>query len=151
QLFTFSNTLHINYNRTVSVQNVDLDYFDIPNITIKLDRETYPPGSEVFATINDIQLNEDPTSADSWTFNVDSPQATFYQAFAESGKSASGLGLVNLKPYLSNLGFKDNGYVELNLDSVVNLKTNYIQTHQYLIAGSKTYDKLVTFLYTVSN
>ena len=151
QLFTFSNTVHIEYNRAGGTQSVDLDYFDIPNITIKLERETYPPGSEVFATINDIQLNEDPTSADSWTFNVDSPQATFYQAFAESGKSASGLGLVNLKPYLSNLGFKDNGYVELNLDSVVNLKTNSLQTHPSFTAGSTTYDKLVTFVETGSN
>jgi len=151
QLFTFSNTVHIEYSRAGGTQSVDLDYFDIPNITIKLDRETYPPGSEVFATINDIQLNEDPTSADSWTFNVGSPQATFYQAFAESGKSATSLGLVNLKPYLSNLGFKDNGYVGMNLGSVVNLKTNSLQTHPSFTAVSTTYDKLVTFVETGSN
>jgi len=151
QLFTFSNAVHIEYNRGGGTQSVDLDYFEIPNITIKLDREAYPQGSEVFATINDIQLNEDPTSVDSWTFNVDSPQATFYQAFAESGKSASGPGLVNLIPYLDNLGFKDNGHVEMNLGGVVNLKTNFIQTTTSLTAGSATYDKLLTFVETGQN
>src|SRR5438445_6349371 len=151
QLFTFSNAVHIEYNRGGGTQSVDLDYFEIPNITIKLDREAYPQGSEVFATINDIQLNEDPTSVDSWTFNVDSPQATFYQAFAESGKSASGPGLLNLIPYLDNLGFKDNGHVEMNLGGVVNLKTNFIQTTTSLTAGSATYDKLLTFVETGQN
>jgi hypothetical protein len=148
QLFTFSNNVHIEYNRSTGTQSVDLDYSDIPNITLQLDRTGYPEGSEVFATINDIELNIDPTSQDSWTFNVNSPEATFYQAFAVSGKSASGSGLVNLIPYLSNLGFKNNGQVSMNVGDVVNLKTNQVQTSNSI---STTYNKLVTFVETGSN
>ncbi|HXX06073.1 MAG TPA: peptidase, partial [Candidatus Bathyarchaeia archaeon] len=127
QLFTFSNNVHIEYNGATGTQSVDLNYFDIPNIGINLDRQFYPQGSDVIATINDIQLDEDPTSADSWTFNVTPNQATFYQAFPESG-GASTTGLVNLGTSLSNLGFKDNGKVQMSLGNVVTLKTNSIQT-----------------------
>lgn len=151
QLFSISNAVHIEYNRAGGTQSVDLTYFDIPNITVKLDRTGYPTGSEVFATINDIQLNIDPTSPDSWTFNVNSPEATFYQAFAEAGKSASGSGFINLLPNLSNLGFHDNGHFQMNLGNVVNLKTNSIQTGTSITANSVTYNKLVTFVETGSN
>ena len=122
---------------------LDLDYSDIPNISLNLDRNSYPEGSEVFATINDIELSIDPTSEDSWTFNVNSPQTTFYQAFAVSGSSASGSGLVNLIPYLSSLGFKDNGKLSMDTSDVVNLKTNSVQTSSSL---NGIYNKLVTFV-----
>jgi len=149
QLFTFSNAVHIEYSRSTGTQSVDLDYSDIPNISLSLDRTGYPSSSEVFATINDAELNIDPTSQDSWTFNVNSPLAAFYQAFAVSGSSASGSGLVNLIPYLSSLGFKDNGQVSMNLGNVVNLKTNSVQTSSSL--PSTPYNKLVTFVETGSN
>jgi hypothetical protein len=145
QLFTFSNTVHIEYNRSTGTQSVDLNYSDIPNISLKLDRSGYPGGSEVFATINDIELSIDPTSEDSWTFNIGSPQATFYQAFAVSGKSASDSGLINLIPYLSSLGFKDNGKLSMDTSDVINLKTNSVQTSSSL---SGIYNKLVTFVET---
>jgi hypothetical protein len=148
QLFTFNNNVHIEYNRSTGTQSVDLDYFDIPNISLNLDRSGYPAGSEVYATINDIELSIDPTSEDSWTFNVGSPQATFYQAFAVSGSSASGSGLVNLIPYLSSLGFKDNGKLTMDTSDVVNLKTNSVQTSSSL---NGIYNKLVTFVETGPN
>jgi len=149
QLFTFSNTVHIEYNRATGVQSVDLDYFDIPNISINLDRQFYPAGSEVFARINDIQLDEDPTSVDSWTFNVNSPEATFYQAFPESGGAVTGV--VNLATSLTSLGFKDNGKVEMSLGRVVTLKTNSIETTSSITAGGVTYSNLVTFVETGPN
>ena len=148
QLFTFTNNVHIEYNRSTGTQSVDLNYFDIPNISLNLDRTAYPSASDVFATINDAELNIDPTSRDSWTFNVGSPAATFYQAFAESGLGASGSGLVNLIPYLSNMGFKDNGQVKMVLSDVINLKTNSIQKSTTLTANSITYNQLVTFVET---
>src|SRR3990172_9307936 len=49
------------------------------NISSITDRKGYPNNAEVFLTINDIQLNQDPTDEDSWTFNINSPEATFYQ------------------------------------------------------------------------
>ena len=145
QLFTFSNTVHIEYSGSTGTQSVDLDYSDIPNISLNLDRSGYPAGSDVFATINDVELSIDPTSRDSWTFNVGSPAATFYQAFTESGRSTSGPGLVNLLSYLSSLGFKDNGKLSVDTSDVVNLKTNSIQTSSSL---NGVYNNLVTFMET---
>jgi hypothetical protein len=150
QLFTFSNNVHIEYNRATGTQSVDLDYFDIPNISMSLDRQFYPTGSEVFTTINDMQLNEDPTAVDSWTFNVGPNLATFYQAFPESGGGPSN-GLVNLGPSLASLGFKDNGKVSMNLGSVITLKTNAIQTGSSITVGGTPYNNLVTFLETGPN
>ncbi len=145
QLFTLSNGVHIEYDGSTGTQSVDLDYSDIPNISIKLDRTGYPSGSDVFATISDVELSIDPTSQDSWTFNVGPSSATFYQAFAESGRGASGPGLVNLVPYLSSLGFKDNGRLSMDTSDVVNLKTNSVQTSSSL---NGVYNKLVTFVET---
>lgn len=151
QLFSFTNNVHIEYDRSTGAQSVDLDYTDIPNITLSLDRTAYPSGSEVFATINDIELDIDPTSQDSWTFNIASPEATFYQAFAVSGNSASGPGLVNLLPSLNSLGFKDNGHLTMNIGSVINLKTNSIQSSTLVTSNGVTYNKLVTFVETGTN
>ncbi len=151
QLFSLNNDVQIEYNGAGGTQSVSLTYFDIPNISLQLDRTGYPTGSDVFATINDAELNIDPTSPDSWTFNVDSPQATFYQAFAEAGHSAPSNDLVNLIPYLSNLGFKDNGKVQMNLGDVVNLKTNSLQTTTSILVNGITYGKLVTFVETGPN
>ena len=145
QLFTLSNNVHIEYDRSTGTQSVDLDYSDIPNISLSVDRTGYPSGSDVFATIDDAELSIDPTSQDSWTFNVGSTPATFYQAFAESGSSSSGPGLVNLLPYLSSLGFKDNGKLSMDTSDVVNLKTNSVQTSSSL---NGIYNKLVTFVET---
>lgn len=150
QLFTFSNDVNIEYNAATGTQSVDLTYSQIPNISINLDRQLYPPGSDVFATINDIQLDEDPTSTDSWTFNVSSPLATFYQAFPESGSSDT-TGLVNLAPSLTRLGFIDNGYVNMDLGSAVILKTNAIQNSQSITVGGAPYKNLVTFIETSPN
>ena len=145
QLFTLSNNVHIEYDRSTGTQSVDLDYSDIPNISLGVDRTGYPAGSDVFATIDDAELSIDPTSQDSWTFNVGSNPATFYQAFAESGSSASGSGLVNLIPYLNSLGFKDNGKLSMDTSDVINLKTNSVQTSSSL---NGIYNKLVTFVET---
>lgn len=150
QLFTFSNDVNIEYNGATGTQSVDLTYFDIPNININLDRQAYPQGSEVFAKINDIQLDEDPTSVDSWTFNVHSPDATFYQAFPESGGSGMS-GLVNLAQSLTSLGFKDNGHVEMNLGNVVTLKTNAIQSSSSITVSGTPYSSLMTFIETGPN
>ena len=150
QLFTFSNNVTIEYDKAGSSEIVNLTYDDMTDISMKLDRTSYPQNSDVFTTISDMQLNEDPTAINSWTFNVDSPSATFYQAFPESGSALVGPGLVNLYPNLSSLGFKDNGHVEMNLGSVAELKTNQLQTTTSITSGA-TYDKLVTFVETTPN
>jgi len=125
QLFSFGDVT-IQYNAGGNPQSVVLEYDESANISLNLDRNLYPQNSQVFLTVNDFQLNQDPTDEDSWTFNIDSPIATFYQAYDDSGSdSANGnAGLVNLIPYLSNLGFQDNGQLSITLGNIMELKSN---------------------------
>jgi hypothetical protein len=125
QLFSFSD-VKIQYNAGGNPQSVFLEYDDSANISLKLDRSSYPQNSQVFLTVNDFQLNQDPTDEDSWTFNVNSPFATFYQAYDNSGSnSANGTPeLVNLNSNLSNLGFKDNGKLSIGLGNIMQLTSN---------------------------
>ncbi|MHA7734559.1 peptidase [Nitrosopumilus sp. S6] len=146
QLYSFDDVT-IQYNPAGPSQKVYLDYDEIQTISLELDRELYPKNSEVFLTLNDIQLNQDPTDEDSWTFNVNSPISTFYQAFDNSGNNdANGnTGLVNLVPHLSNLGFEDNGKLSLNLGNIMKLKTNNDQpTSSVSDAVPNTYSNIVT-------
>lgn len=125
QLFSFDDVT-IQYNAGGNPQSVVLEYNDSANISLNIDRNLYPQNSEVFLTVNDFQLNQDPTDEDSWTFNIDSTIATFYQAYDDSGSdSANGnAGLVNLIPYLSNLGFQDNGQLSITMGNIMELKSN---------------------------
>ena len=150
QLFSFSNDVTIQYNPAGEAQRVNLEYDDIPNILLVHDRELYPRNSEVFVNINDLQLNQDPTDEDSWTFNVVPNPATFYQAFDNNGQeSASGTaGLVNLIPHLSSLGFEDNGEFSMFLGSVIQLQPNDNQNDQITVTdgGSSSFNQIVTFV-----
>ena len=153
QLFSFNNDVTILYNKGGGSQRVDLSYSDIPNISLKLDRDAYPKGSEVFVSINDMQLNQDPTSVDSWTFSINSPQATFYQAFTETGSNSGngGLGLVDLNPYLGSLGFEKNGNFGLTVGSVVQLRTNQHQPSSSVTNGITTYQQIMTMVESAPN
>ena len=150
QLFSFS-AVTIQYNAAGGAQTVNLEYDDeIPNISLSLDRESYPQNSEVFVIINDFQLNQDPTDEDSWTFNVASPVTTFYQAFDNNGNAsaAGNSGLVNLIPHLSSLGFDNNGEFSVDLDSVMELKPNSDQNDITSIndGTAAVFPQIVTFV-----
>jgi len=153
QLYSFSSNVVIQYNAAGGTQQVTLQYDDIPNISLSLDRADYPPGSEVFVTIHDIQLNQDPTARDSWTFNVGSPQATFYAAFTENGANAANgaAGLTNLVSKLASLGFDNNGKISMNLGSVADLKENGFQSDEVTDGGPNTYTQIVTFVESQPN
>ncbi len=153
QLYSFSSNVVLQYNAAGGTQQVTLQYDDIPNISLSLDRTDYPPGSEVFVTINDMQLNQDPTARDSWTFNVGSPQATFYAAFTENGANAANgaAGLTNLVSKLSSLGFDNNGKISMSLGSVADLKENGFQSDEATDGGSNTYTQIVTFVESQPN
>jgi hypothetical protein len=150
QLFSFSSNVVIRYNG-VGTQSVTLLYDTMPNVSLSLDKKNYPPGAHVFATINDMQLNQDPTSRDSWTFNID-PQTVFYGAFTESGTSSAngGTGLVNLIPNLSSLGFEKNGKLTMSLMQVAQLTQNNFQ-QSTASDGTTTYSNIVTFVETEPN
>jgi len=148
QLFSFSDVT-IQYNAAGGAQTVDLEYDDIPNITLNLDRDLYPQNAEVFLTINDFQLNQDPTDEDSWTFNVESPVATFYQAFDSNGQESPAVGtagLVNLLPHLSSIGFENNGVLSMSLASVMELKSNSDQPETSVDDGTIDYPKIITLV-----
>ena len=152
QLFSFDN-VEIKYNRSGGIEKVQLEYDKIPNISSIPDRKGYPNNAEVFLTINDIQLNQDPTDEDSWTFNINSPEATFYQAFTESGSDSgnNSPGLINLVPYLSNLGFEDNGKLTMNLGNVAKLKTNDNQPNLSVSDTVNTFSQIVTLVESEPN
>ena len=153
QLFSFNDNVSILYNKAGGSQRVALSYSDIPNISLTIDRNGYPKGAEVFVTINDMQLNQDPTSVDSWTFNINSPRATFYQAFTETGSNSanSGSGLVDLNPYLGSLDFEKNGNLGMNLGSVGELKTNQRQPVSSVTNGITSYTPIVTIVESQPN
>jgi hypothetical protein len=150
QLFSFSNDVTIQYNRGGGTQSVILHYDDIENISINLDRTAYPTNSEVIATIYDMQLNQDPTDDDTWTFTSGSTQKTYYHAFTSSGSNAAngGTGLINIASKLSSLGFDKNGKLSLNLGNIAELKTNQIQPTGTLSDGTTN---IVTFAETEPN
>ncbi len=152
QLYSFGGDVVIQYNGAGGTQQTTLHYDEIPNISLGLDRASYPPGSEVFVTINDAQLNQDPTSRDSWTFNINSTQTTFYGAFTETGTNAAngGAGLTNLNPKLSVLGFNKNGIVSMNLGTVAQLRSNGLQPSS-ASDGTSTFSKIVTFVESQPN
>ena len=148
QLYSFDDVI-IKYNPGGGLQQVDLKYDKIPNISLELDQEKYTDNSEVFVTINDIQLNQDPTDNDSWTFNIDSPIAVFYQAFDSNGQDAAngGAGLVNLNPFLPVLGFENNGKLSIDLGKIMELKTNREQPDDSVNNGAgETFSDIVTLV-----
>lgn len=148
QLFSFSNSVEIQYNPGGGIQKVELTYDEMENISLNLDRTNYPKNAEVFVTLLDFQLNQDPTSRDSWTFKVTSPIATFYQAYDENGiDSANGnSGLVNMIPNLSSLDFDDNGKVSMTLGDVAELKTNNRQLDSSVTDGTTTFSDIITLV-----
>lgn len=153
QLFSFSNSVEIKFNRAGGVEKINLAYDDIPNISLSTDRNGYPNNAEVFLTITDIQLNQDPTDEDSWTFNINSPETAFYQAFTESGSDSgnNSPGLINLVPHLSSLGFEDNGKLTINLGNVAKLKTNDKQPNLSVSDTITTFSQIVTVVESEPN
>ena len=149
QLYSFDDVT-IQYNPGGPSQQVSLEYDDMQNISLNIDRDLYPKNAEVFLTVYDFQLNQDPTDEDSWTFDIDSNPSTFYQAFDNSGNNdANGnAGLVNLIPNLSNLGFEDNGKLTLDLGSIMRLKTNSDQPDSSIDTdgSSDTFSNIVTLV-----
>ena len=154
QLFSF-NDVSIAYNPGGRSQQVSLEYDDeIPNISMSIDRKLYPSGSHVFLTVNDFQLNQDPTDRDSWTFGVTgSAPSTFYQAFIRTGLPAAvgGAGLVNLAPHLSDIGFEDNGALSVNPGRIVEFGRNAEQPRTSISNDRQTFVDIITLVEGSSN
>ena len=147
QLYSFSGVT-LEYNAAGPSQKVSLEYDEIENISFSVDRDLYPKNAEVFLTVNNFQLNQDPTDKDSWTFDIGSSPSTFYQAYDNSGSSSAngGAGLVDLVPYLSTLGFEKNGKLSVNLGSVIELQSNNEQPATSVSDGSQTFSEILTLV-----
>ena len=147
QLYSFDDVT-IQYNPGGPSQQISLEYDEIQNISFSLDRNLYPENAEVFLTVNDFQLNQDPTDEDSWTFGVGTTPLVFYQAYDENGQSSANgaTGLVDLMSTLSNLGFEDNGKLSVNSNSVIELQSNDEQPPTSVTDGTITYSEIVTLV-----
>ena len=147
QLYSFDDVV-IQYNPGGLPQIVSLEYDESQNISFNIDRTLYPKNAAVFLTINDFQLNQDPTDEDSWTFDVGTTPSTFYQAYDENGQSSAngGIGLVDLTSNLSNIGFEDNGKLSVNLNSVIKLQSNDEQPGTSVTDGTTTYSEIITLV-----
>lgn len=150
QLYSFSGSVRIQYDRAGGSQQVMLQYDDIPAISHRLDRgETpYPARAEVILYVHDPQLNQDPTDEDSWTFGTTGRPTVFYQAFHDGGRPAAngGAGLDDLYPHLSRLGFDDNGYLSIDPGRILLLKPNKNQPTEYVTDGRDKFGGLVTLV-----
>ncbi len=123
QLYDFSSipsTVVVDYQKAGGDQQVTLTFDRIPVnlINTSLDRSTYPTNTNVFVTMNDPQLNIDPTEEDSWTWGSSPTNNTlFYQAFdrngADDSEGTTGA-MQNLIGNLTAFMFNHNGKLTIN-------------------------------------
>ena len=137
QLYDFSviipTSVIVDYQKAGGDQVVNLTFDKIPSNLISLtpDRNSYPENSQVFLTMNDPQLNVDPTEEDSWTWGASGSNNTlFYQAFDRNGHpDADGTAAMqNLAGNLTTFMFGHNGKLTLDPSAsgvrVVDLQSN---------------------------
>src|SRR5712692_5281615 len=110
----------VDYHKAGGDQVVNLTFGRIPTelISTSVDRPAgYPVNSQVFISMNDPQLNIDPTEEDSWTWGANATNSTlYYEAFTRNGAADAdgGAGMVNLIPSLTKFMFDRNGIFTLN-------------------------------------
>lgn len=121
QLYSLDDEVEVRYERGGGGETAALAYDEMPGVAMSLDREKYPAGAEVFVTISDAQLGQDPTDRDVWTFSTDprSP-AVFYAG----GGGGAGARAVDLAPHLGAMGFEDNGVLTIDAGRTVSFKPN---------------------------
>ena len=122
QLYDFASipsTVTVQYQKAGGVQSTTLTFDRIPVnlISSSIDRTAYPKNAMVFITMNDPQLNIDPTEEDSWTWGANASNSTlYYQAFDRNGRpDADGTaGMQNLIGNLTAFLFNHNGKFTLH-------------------------------------
>ena len=70
--FAVDGSVTITYSKGGNPQSIALTYLDDPDdyAGLTLDRDSYPPGAHVHATITSMSHNIDPTDEDSWTYDT---------------------------------------------------------------------------------
>jgi len=129
QLYDFHaipTAVTVDYQAAGGDQIVNLTFDRIPSnlITVTPDRTAYPENANVFLTMNDPQLNIDPTEEDSWTWGASTTNNTlYYQAFDRNGHrdadgvapgGAGALAMQNLIGNLTSFMFNHNGAFTFN-------------------------------------
>ena len=115
---------------------------------LTLDRDSYPPGAHVHATITSMSHNIDPTDEDSWTYDTNSTNnRAYYQYFDENGDKRTTADPVDT----SALNFDDSGsfiiITDPNGQKVLDFGTNNDQGDD--VSGIGT--NVVTILETQPN
>ena len=144
QLYSLDDEVEVRYKRGGGGETAALAYDEMPGVAMSLDREKYPAGAEVFVTISDAQLGQDPTDRDVWTFSTDprSP-AVFYAG----GGGGAGARAVDLAPHLGAMGFEDNGVLTIDAGRTVSFKPNGEQPYSRIEpegGGGGGHEALVT-------
>ena len=127
QLYDFSSLpspVTVDYQKSGGDQIVNLTFDRIPSnlITTTVDRSAYPENANVFVTMNDPQLNVDPTEEDSWTWGANATNSTlYYEAFDRNGapdadgfKTGTTPAMQNLIGNLTSFMFNHNGKLTVN-------------------------------------
>ena len=75
--FAVDGDVTISYSKGGNPQSITLTYLDDPDdyAGLTLDRDSYPPGAHVHATITSMSHNIDPTDEDSWTYDTENNEA----------------------------------------------------------------------------
>lgn len=103
QLYNIGNNAVIEYEN----QRIMLEYVDAKEHSMLVfDRQEYPPGAHVHAEIKGPALNVDPTSADSWTWDIGGEQSiAIYRAFDIRGNPTGNT--VDISGSLGAIGCQD--------------------------------------------
>ena len=148
--FAVDGSVTITYSKGGNPQSIALTYLDDPDdyAGLTLDRDSYPPGAHVHATITSMSHNIDPTDEDSWSYDTNSSIA-YYQYFDENGDPDRN----TANPVdTSALNFDDSGsfiiITDPNGQPVLNFGTNNDQGE---ISGINSGANVVTILETQPN
>ena len=116
QLYEFNPTgnVNISYNKGGGAQSVTLTFDTIGGHGVEFDRDVYPQGAQLHATITDAWLNIDPTDVDSWTFATSGDGETFYQLVDDNGIKQADPEQVNITGSLGDLMCDENCKITIN-------------------------------------
>src|SRR6185437_14050698 len=158
QLYDFSaipSAVTVDYQKNGGDQIVNLTFDRIPQnlISVSTDRAIYPENSQVFLTMNDPQLNIDPTEDDSWTWGANANNNTlYYEAFNRNGGTdADGTaGMQNLIGNLTTFMFNHNGKLTINPAAQGVRVIDFAANGKQILNGSTTIVGAPASLHTAS-
>ena len=137
------SSIKVIYNKGGSPQEIIVNYEETMDdfTSFDLDRgEKYPFDTQVHMTINDNQLNVDPTDDDIWTFDAAADsKKVYYYLFDDSGTETVDVAMAPMVEYsniLSTIHYGDNVYLTVNTApnsaDVLKIETNTDGAHNFI-------------------